>query len=45
MSEPGDGSLLRDLINKENIPLKKGNTAVSKGEVNISVTLHSIATR
>lgn len=45
MSGTGDGFLLRDLINKENIPLKKGNTAVSKGEVNISVALHSTATR
>lgn len=45
MSGPGDGSLLRDPINKEKISLKKGNAAVSKGEVKILVALHSIATR
>lgn len=30
MSEPGDGSLLRDPINKEKISLKKENAAASK---------------
>lgn len=45
MSGPGDGSLLRDPINKEKISLKKGNAAVSKGEVKILVALHSIAAR
>lgn len=36
MSGPGDGSLLRDPINKEKISLKKGNAAVSKwGSQNI----------
>lgn len=45
MSELRDGSLLRDPINKEKISLKKGNTAVSKGEGKISVALHSTATR
>lgn len=42
---PGDGSLLRDPINKEKISLKKGNAAVSKEELNPLVALHSTATR
>lgn len=45
MSGLRDESLLRDRINKEKISLKKGNTAVSKGEVKIKVPLHSRATR
>lgn len=43
MSGPGDGSLLRDQINKEKISMKKGNAAVSK--VKIMVALHSSDTR
>lgn len=45
MSGPGDGSLLREPINKEKISLKKGNAAVSKGEVKILVAFHSTASR
>lgn len=45
MSGLEDGSLLRDQINKERISLKKGNTAVSKGEVKILVPLHSSAAK
>lgn len=45
MSWPGDGSLLRDQINKEKKSLKKGYAAVSKGEVNIVVALHSTGRR
>lgn len=42
---PRDWSLLRDPINKEKISLRKGNTAVSKEELNLLVALHSTATR
>lgn len=45
MSWPGDGFLLRGQINKEKISLKKGNAAVSKGDVNIMVALRSTGTR
>lgn len=42
---PRDWSLLREPINKEKISLRKGNTAVSKEELNLLVALHSTATR